>query len=775
MIRSSLLMAVAGQTGYQIPYSLRFRAANNAHLARTPGSTTNRRTFTLSGWYKLGDFNSNFMWGLVTNNSGNNDYCCVRANSGNAFTMQFVGRDAVLCDVSTSAMLRDPTAWYHLVWAVDSTQATAANRVRLYINGIEQTSFSSAAYPALNTDFGMNNSVQHYIGRFFSAALYADGYMAEVHFIDGQQLTPSSFGQTDATTGAWVPRRYTGTYGTNGFYLPFNDAASTTTISQDRSGNGNNWTSSGISVTSGATFDQMTDTPTNNFPTLTPLDVGSTVTLANANLSATSSTGGLDPYPVVNSTQALPLTGKYYWEYTVGTVGALTQNIGIVSASVYRRARENNTTNLLGFFADEYTYRTNGTKINNNVSVAYGATLAAADVVGVAFDTVNLTLEFYKNGVSQGVAYTVSSGQYRPAFQVWGAANNAINFGQRAFAFTPPTGYVGLCTANLSTPTIQNGASAFQATLRTGTGASASVSSLAFQPDLVWIKSRSNATNHNLFDAVRGVNNGLVSNSTAAEYADANSLTAFSANGYTLGTDGSSRGVNINTNTYVDWAWREGAAYGFDIVTYTGNAVAGTTIAHALGAVPHLAIVKSRTLATNWYVYHRNLSSAAYQLFLNLANAQDNAVTTAFNGKAPTASTFELPGAGLGSNNNGATYVAYLWTEIPGFSLFGSYTGNGSTDGPFVWCGFKPRLVLAKRIDSAASWAMLDSARSTFNVTDAYLIPDLSNAESSPNGNPFDLLSNGFKVRTSAGMNASGGTYIFAAFAETPFKFANAR
>ncbi|MCA2979316.1 MAG: hypothetical protein INH37_13590, partial [Myxococcaceae bacterium] len=330
-------------------------------------------------------------------------------------------------------------------------------------------------------------------------------------------------------------------------------------------------------------------------------------------------------------------------------------------------------------------------------------------------------------------------------------------------------------TANLSTPTILRGDDGFQATTRTGTGATASVTSLRFQPDLVWIKRRDSAGTSVLTDAVRGTNAQQFSNQAVADETQTNALTAFNSNGYSLGNNNSGtftqNNVNFNTATYVDWAWREGATYGFDIVLDSGTS-ANKTVAHALNAVPHMMFRKCRNVNRSWRVYHRNANAnpATGSLILD-STAAFTVDATGWNNTVPTSSVFTV---GTGYNVTGENYVTYLWTSIPGFSLFSSYTGNGSTDGPFVWCGFRPRFVMIKRVDSTGDWLMNDAARSPSNVVGENVWANLSNAEAV--SNRLDFASGGFKLRNNfAEHNASGGTYIFAAFAETPFKTANAR
>jgi hypothetical protein len=768
------------QSGYDIPYSLRFRAANSARLSRTPSSASNRKTYTLSTWVKIGlDSNSSirqiFTGGDSSTSTSTHVYFYldkIRWYWGGSGGPEWV----------TTQVFRDYSAWYHLVFAVDTTQATFDDRLKMYVNGVRVTSWSSqqtGGNTAQNSDTQINSTSAHGIGSNSVAAQYLfDGYMSEINFVDGQQLTPSSFGQTDAATGVWVPKKYSGTYGTNGFYLKFNDAATTTTIGNDSSGNGNNWTTSGISVTSGTTFDQMTDTPTLNYATWNPLDSYGSTYASNANMRYGVGTGV--GYVQSRSTFQLPSSGKWYWEITFTSNGASpTAYFGIASTS------ESLALNTVTGGEVRSVYTIDGKSYDGTTSTTYGAAISAASVIGIAADMDNGTIKFsvggnYANGsgsfnqtYSAGAsAFTdlVSSGKKWSPWTYLVQAYADVNFGQRAFSYTPPTGFKALNTANLPTPSIKKGSLYMDATLRTGTGATASVSSLGFQPDLVWIKSRSAATDHGLYDAVRGVQKQIESNTTTGETTETTGLTAFNSNGYTVGALAQ---LNTNTATYVDWAWKEGATPGFDIVTYTGNGT-NRTISHALGAVPKFMVVKRLDTGNGWVSYHasQNASPATGYMYLN-STAGFAAASTMWNNTAPTSSVFSV-GTNSETNGNTFSFVGYLWSEIEGFSKISSYTGNGSTDGPFVWCGFRPRYILAKRTDVANDWCIADSARPAFNP--AYnLRANLDVVEDTTQYNT-DLLSNGFKVRnTTNGMNASGGTYIFAAFAENPFKYSRAR
>jgi hypothetical protein len=344
-----------------------------------------------------------------------------------------------------------------------------------------------------------------------------------------------------------------------------------------------------------------------------------------------------------------------------------------------------------------------------------------------------------------------------------------------------------------TTYAIPNGATQFAATLYTGNGSTqtitngANTSGVTFQPDFFWIKDRTAANQHVLQDTVRGAF-VLVSNTTGAEFSNANYITAYNSNGFTVG---SSASVNTNADALVAWQWKAGGTAvsntsgsissqvsanttaGFSIVTYTGTG-ANATVGHGLGVAPKMVITKSRSLAgAQWGVYHASLTSAAYAVYLNLTNAQTS--STAWNSTAPTSSVFSI-GVNADSNNNTSTYVAYCFSEINGYSKFGSYTGNGSTDGTFVYLGFRPRFLLLKNISLAGSnWCIEDSSRQTINAMGLDLQPNVADAE--VNNTPqLDFLSNGFKLRaTTAGKNGSGNTIIYAAFAENPFKFSLAR
>ena len=308
------------------------------------------------------------------------------------------------------------------------------------------------------------------------------------------------------------------------------------------------------------------------------------------------------------------------------------------------------------------------------------------------------------------------------------------------------------------------------------------VNTVSLQPDLIWLKNRGAVANHFLFNTVVGVSAYLNSDSTSSEGTNVNFVTGANSTGFSLGTSNYTNG-----STVIGWQWNAGGTTvtngvgtissqvranttaGFSVVTYTGTG-ANATVGHGLGVVPGMVIIKSRSIR-NWIVYHSSLTSAAYYLSLNQTIAQ-SLVTTIFNSTAPTNAVFNI-GTDASVNALAETYVAYCWAPVAGYSAFGSYTGNGSADGPFIYTGFRPRWLMIKRTDATLSWGIFDTSRNAFNVVDLQLYANLSVAD-----NVFttmDILSNGFKSRSATEYNTSGGTYIYAAFAENPLKYANAR
>lgn len=952
VIDNSLLLGSEGGlvSDYQISRSVRLRASATAYLNRTPAVAGSQTTWTWSGWVKRGAIGTRQFITMSGVNPNPTQVWQVEFDANDK--LSFYNQTINIYRLSTQ-VFRDPSAWYHIVFCADTTNATAQNRFRCWVNGVEITAWDTNSVIALNYTFAYNGAYLHGIGAYtYSPSLYYDGYLTEINFIDGQALTPSSFGENNAITGIWQPKEYLGTYGTNGFYLPFSNnvttnnlatnselvggtgwtnntmtvstnsivapngsttassltstssdgfsygitgtvasgatftfsiwlkAPSTTNINLYMGRNGtsnyqsfpitvtttwtrftatfttsgttiayligggasitngevihawgaqvnngsvvqqylktttvavsaipafgqdfslgdasyNTWTPNNISLTAGATYDSMIDTPTpyddggngrGNYCTLNPLFIDPPITLSAGNLNSVTTTAG--NWSGAGGTIAVT-SGKWYWESTVlsGISGAEETRLGI-------NATTSIIPNVGGTSAASYVYGNLGNKYNNSVTTAYGATYTNLDVIGVALDMDAKTLTFYKNNVSQGVAYTSLSGEFVPAVTHSSAPAVATNFGQRPFTYTPPTGFKALNTQNLPNSTITNGATYMAATLYTGNGSTQNISNSAkgvsFQPGLVWLKSRSAATNNRVYDSVRGVNLVLASNATDAEATPGGTggVTAFNSDGFSLGSAGSD---NNNAATYVGWQWKAGdtvvtntdgsittqvsvnRSAGFSVVTYTGNGVAGATAGHGLGNSPSMVILKTLGI-NNWPVFHSGNATPARDIFyLNLTNAV--AVNNTFwNNVSPSSSLITL-GTNAHTNSSAVDYVAYCWAAVAGYSAFGSYTGNGLANGPFVYTGFKPRWIMIRYATAVANWLIWDTSRTTSNVMGEELYPNLTTIGTV--ATDLDILSNGFKIRnTTAAFNASGGLFVYAAFAENPFKYALAR
>jgi len=498
-------------------------------------------------------------------------------------------------------------------------------------------------------------------------------------------------------------------------------------------------------------------------------------------------------------------SGKYYVEYRVG--GTQYSYIGIanVDSLIFDLATVSTGYSFLGATSNDWGYLSSNGYLRHNDGVAQtgGAVLSAGDILGITFDTSNKEAKWYKNGALQ---YTQTlTGNY-PFFFAGGSyqSSNIVNFGQNPsfcgtttagtnadgngkglFKYAPPTGFLALCEDNLPTPAIADPGKHFKTVLYHGDGNNGhSITGVGFQPDLVWIKCRSNADDHTLTDVVRGADRALYSNNTNSENTSSIRLQSFDDNGFTTGSSGD---TNTNGRTFCAWCWKAGGAAvsntdgsittqvsanptsGFSIVK--GSQTSGTTtFGHGLGKAPKMIITKQTNGTTGWYTYVKDIG---YDRTLRLD--QDSASASFAHWVAhPTTSVFSM-GSGFGS---GEDYVAYCFAEIEGFSKIGVYVGNGNADGSFVYCGFKPAWVLIKNADQNGTyWTIFDSSRKSTNPANHTLNPNLNHVEETNGGNgQIDLLSNGFKCRnTDGGINGEDINYVFMAFAESPFQTANAK
>jgi hypothetical protein len=801
-----LLRSAAAAGGYTISRSLRFNSADSSFLSRTPASAGNRKTWTWAGWVKKCNNGTDYktFFTAFTNTS---NYLGLDFTDSDQLRMTAIGGQTI--ELTTTAVYRDLSAWMHIVYALDSTQATASNRVKLYVNGSQVTTFSSATYPSQNSDSEISRTVLHQIGRNpypgFPQGLNA--YLADIHFIDGQALDPTSFGEFSATTGVWMPKQYTGTYGSQGWKLSFADNSTAAALGTDSSGAGNTWTVNNLSVTAGAGNDSLVDVPTNgsevdtgaggqvrgNYATLNPLTVGkgSNGSLANGNLE---NAGGGNPARAFPSTIAAT-SGKFYAEFTITSnnyvqIGAVDSTLFPYSSGAVR-----------GSGAIVWEMSTPGSVyyINSTSSSGSPPSPSGGDVGMVAFDATTRKVWFGRNGTWNNSGNpaagtneigTLNGSDAIAFFERAESTTVTANFGARSFAYTAPSGFKALCTANLPAPVITKPSTVMDVALYTGNGSTQTISGLAFSPDLVWLKSRSNENSQSWFDTLRGTAM-LASNQTGNESSFGSPplggyINTFNSDGFTF-ANGSINNTNTNQLnwTYAAWAWdagsstvtntqgsissqvRANASAGFSVVTYTGTG-SNATVGHGLGVKPAFYIVKGRSNSDNWCVYHTSLT-ANNLIFLNLTNA--SGASARWNNTEPTSTVFSL-GTDSSVNGNGTTYVCYAFAPVAGYSSFGRYTGNGSADGPFVYTGFRPRWIMLKRADSNSSWAILDATRLGYNVRNDSLYANLADAEA--NFGLIDILSNGFKLRATFG-SENGGTHIYAAFAESPFQYARAR
>ena len=426
----------AGAADFTVDRSLRFNDDDSPRLTRTLGSEGNRRKWTWSCWFKPSNLGAVQVF-LLSQRTNSDNQCHIMLSSDQVDFESGGGKGRV----KTQAVFRDVSAWYHLVLHLDSDNSTASDRVKIYINGVQQE--LTIQTTVATGDHGMNNNNQQQIGAQASTNdLFYDGYLAEINFIDGQAYDPSYFAETDALTGQWNPKKYTGSYGSQGFYLKFSDNSGTTatTLGKDSSGNGNNFTPNNFSVSAGAGNDSLEDTPTNNFCTLSPklTDTRTDSSFVNGNLSATTGSGA----STIGSTFA-QTSGKWYAEFVCTAKSSTNMMIGVNSVNGFDGERQNNESQNGGV---GYGYINNGNNaLPDGSNNSYGASWAIDDVMAIALDLDNNTVNFYKNNSAQGTISIADGYNYTMVFghgQGGVTCTFDVNFGQRPFTYTPPSGFL---------------------------------------------------------------------------------------------------------------------------------------------------------------------------------------------------------------------------------------------------------------------------------------------------------------------------------------------
>ena len=795
-----LTFPVTAFYGYTISQSCRFNKPDSAYMHKTPGSAGDRRTWVFATWVKRDYPGTGNQGALLSGTDGAASYDYYYFQD---YWLRFLPGGGAGADVKPKGYYRDVGQWMHIVFACDTTQGTAANRVKIYVNGALITVFETETYPALNYETYINDTQVNSIGALTTGAgNLGDFLLAQTILLDGQSLVDGDVAITDFGTfvnGIWTPKDVSGLSakkGTNGFLLMYEDSAN---LGNDSFG-GTDFTEVNLAAT-----DQMADTPTNNFCTMNPLSpVGAPPTYTEGNLKVHDATTH-----AITGTNII--THKAYWEIYINTYssGGLLWGIWDITG---------NPADAASYLASEcYCWIASNIGAGDyyvagvDDSGAHGDT-AATDKIMIAYDPATGKLWLGKNGTwnegdpatASGAGMTVGAGiraRMTPYYATNGGSGGGLshfNFGQDStnvstgnaddngygdFEYDVPAGFLALCSANMPDPAwmtdytedyVDDG---FNVVLYTGDATDPNaITGVGHQPDLLWIKNRDQADDHHIHSSVAltGVDYYIATASdasNAAETQNTNSVKSIDADGFTLGTGAA--GWNDSAEDFVSYSWKKSATYGTDLVSYEGTG-SNRTVSHSLGIVPDVIIIKQIDTANGyWAVYHSGVDSTpeGETGWLN-TNQAFGAAADYWNNTAPTSSVFSL-GTSTQVNKDTDTHLAILFASIEGFSKFGSYEGNGSTDGAFVYCGFRPALIICKSIDSTSAWHVYDDSRVGYNVAGNYrLNADTTAAEST--SSEIDILSNGFKIRIATDPNVAE-TYVFMAWAEQTFRYSNAR
>lgn len=764
---------------YKIGHSLVLNDGNQGVLYKDDGTAAGSQKYTFSGWFKFGDLPAYEV--LYSSSLDGGNFAAIYRTATNQIGVLEYFSSAYKINLTSTEIIRDYNNWFHLVVVMDTTQAVAANRIKIWINNHQCT--LSGTFPAVhNGNYLLPDYYRRGIGRWrHLAANWYDGLMTEVVMLADQALTPSSFGQD--INGVWVPKSlHNINFGVStDIYLRFNDVSSLpASMGYDESGNDNTF----LFYQPNTSITHLLDSPTNNYPKFDILK----------NSLITHALGGV--YATTSSASAMTgwanfgvKSGKWYWE---GKIWAGTATILMLGICGERNARYN----TYGWQQpDGYFYYSSNGKIYNNDDggSAYGASYTTNDIIGIAFDADVGTLEFFKNNASQGTYDITAHGNgldgrfYFPAISDGSGAasvSTAFNFGQfhGGLTYSPPAGFKTLCAENLPEPRIRKPEKAIDILTWTGDGESTKeITGLTFQPDIVWIKDRDSAYSHLFSDSVKGPGHAWWTNSSVvgdgASSLTYGTINSFNPNGITVNKGSQLTSVtNESGESYIAWCLKALPQYGIDIVSYTGTG-AKQAIAHDLGVVPNMIIVKNFGTAANNNVYQDQLLALADPWtdisYLDLTNVTaDSAAPWA--DTAPTTTHFTV-GTQTGTNGNGDSMMAYLFANVPDFSHVFRYYGNASTNGPVVRLNFKPRFVIFKNSANANNWWMFDSERDPINPVQHRLYPSDPAAEATGTTYAIEFWSNGFKIRsTTDALNKSANWIFGIAFAERPFKYSNA-
>ena len=800
-------------TAFTVDRSLRFDDGSSTKLTRTFGTNTSNTTKTVSVWVKrshLGSFQSIF----ATTSSG---FIESRLQFTNTDELQYTDRDSGSgsTDIQkiTTQKFRDPSAWFHIVLAIDTTDSTADDRVKIYVNGTRVTDFSSSTNPSSSYAVSFfRSSADNFIGANNTTDFF-DGYLAEINFCDGQFLDQSSFAETDATTGQWIPKDTSGlTFGTNGFNLKFadNSGTSATTLGKDSSGNSNNFTLSNF-----GTGDAVKDSPTNNFCTLSSItDAGALFGSSTLSEAGLRYTGGSSNRSIAGTfgIRHDDTTG-YYFECRIISGNTANRNfVGIGYAST-----DWQTTDARGANNDSWVLRNGDGVFIHNSSVDGETTgaggLSVGDIIQIAVKAnkiwvgVNNTYLFSGNPAGDSTPkFSDIAETWLPVMDLMTSNVNQFNFGQDSsfsnsvtaqgntdgnghgdFYYAPPTGFFALCSANLPDPSILLPNVYFDVLTWTGNSTNnRAITGLQFQPDFVWIKKRtSSAAQHSLVDSIRGTSDNSTGNgnvgdldstsSRAPAAQSAGGFESFDSNGFTLGkgsndanADSAYQLNNASGQTYVAWNWfaggstatnsngtissqvRASATSGFSLAFYTGNGSAGATVGHGLGVAPDAVLVKRINASDDWRMnIGPVLPSGNAGHSLKLNSTGGINDANNLFNSTDPTSTVFTIGDNADVNGNTSTYLAYCFSSVTNFSKVGTFEGNSNANGVVVNLGFKPAWLLLKHIDGESG---------------AYwLMLDSTRRTFNPNGPSSSLYANTNETENTFG-NGTGIDFLSSGF-----------
>lgn len=788
-------------------------------MTRTWGTESNQDRWIWATWYNplrvidaAADINNIFASGSAANGF------YLRHNSTNStfviFCRDNTGKEGA---INTSESYRDVGSWYHVLVDFDSANATANDRISLYVNGVRVGAYSG-------TNIGQNNHINTNVsGQTAKIAqdlsttpnYHVQGYLAQTVFLDNKSIANGDLAITDfldtftfGTNGSQiVPKSNTdiialaSAAGNNSFCLDYSDSSN---IVNDASSKGNNFTPTGGGSPTITSANQSTSTPSKTYSVFNPIAKRSSAfTLSNGNRTTVTPT--FDQWMKTTIPFVMSGSNIIRTQFTFSTLGdGLCGITGSphTSGTYYTSAAAgrgevallgNGALSVDGSFNNTYTSAlSNGDIVDVIVNLDVGAVYFAVNgtLLGGATESeiqAGTTTNAAQTGGSfvrrvAGEVFNYYVGQYNPS-----AATIVYNSGQTAFthSYSSITSLKSLNTADLPAPDYQ-GIDYFNAVKYTGDGTAIgsggkAVTGTGFKPDWVWIKNRDAADSHILTDVVRGVTKYISSNSTAVEATNTEALSTFDTDGFTVGNLDA---VNTNTENYVSWNWLAGGtgssntngsinstvtvanAGHLSIGTYVGSG-ANATIGHGLGGVPEMIIVKNRDQTDDWPVYHVGTASDPETdvLYLNLTLAvQDSSFF--WNDTAPTTSVFSI-GTGAAVNTLNENYVFYTFRSVPGVCKVGSYVGNNTDDNAYISLGFKPRFFMCKMITSSSQWHLIDSARSPINEGQIQSFANLANAEQNSTVGAYDLLSDGIKIRSDAGFEPGNtGTWLYMAMAD---------